>query len=466
MEKPKALVVDDELSICKGSEKILAREGYAVKYALSGREALSLLAQEPFDLLFTDLKMAEMSGMELLETLRIRYPDIVPVVITGYATVPSVVESMKLGAYDFLPKPFTPDEMAAVARKAWEKRQLILEARAAAEGERLSEFAGLIGKAPKMQEVYRLIQKVAPTPTTVLIIGESGTGKELVARAVHALSPRQEKPLVAINCAAIPDTLLAAELFGQEKGAFTGAVSEKKGRFELADGGTLFFDEIGEMKRTTQVDLLRVLQEKAFRRLGGTKLIPVDVRLVFATHRDLEKLVAEGSFREDLYYRLYVFPIHLPPLRERKEDVPLLAYHFLHKMRERSGKKVSEISEGVLRLLGEYHWPGNVRQLENVIEQSVISCEGDILEPRHLPPAVTKREFPGGIPIPRTNREFVALKRTIREKAVADLEKEFVLEALERNSWNVTRAALDVGMQRPNFQALMRKHEIRSDKKD
>ena len=191
----------------------------------------------------------------------------------------------------------------------------------------------------------------------------------------------------------------------------------------------------------------------------------MDVRLVFATHRDLEKLVAEGSFREDLYYRLYVFPIHLPPLRERKEDVPLLAYHFLNKMMERSGKKVSEISEGVLRLLGDYHWPGNVRQLENVIEQSVISCEGNVIEPRHLPPAVTKREFPSDIPIPRTNREFVALKRTIREKAVADLEKEFVLEALERNSWNVTRAALDVGMQRPNFQALMRKHEIRSDKK-
>lgn len=466
MDKPRALVVDDELSICKAAEKILSREGYGAKYALSGREALSILAQEPFDILFTDLKMAEMSGMELLETLRIRYPDIVPVVITGYATVPSVVESMKLGAYDFLPKPFTPDEMAAVARKAWEKRKLILEARAASEGEKLSEYAGLIGQAPKMQEVYRLIRKVAPTLSTVLIIGESGTGKELVARAIHQMSPRKDGPLIAINCAAIPETLLPAELFGQEKGAFTGAVAEKKGRFEMADQGTLFFDEIGEMKPATQVDLLRVLQEKAFRRLGGTKLIPVDVRLVFATHRDLEKLVAEGAFREDLFYRLYVFPIHLPPLRERKEDIPLLAYHFLKKAGERSGKKVSEISEGALGLLSEYHWPGNVRQLENAVEQAVISCDGDSIEPRHLPPGVTKGEFATDIPIPRTNKEFVALKKQVREKAVTNLEKEFLLEALERNSWNITRAALDVGMQRPNFQALMRKHNIRADKKD
>jgi len=463
MNKPKALVVDDELSICKAAEKILTREGYETRYALSGREALSLLAQEPFDLLFTDLKMAEMSGMELLETLTIRYPDIVPVVITGYPTIPSVVETMKLGAYDFLPKPFTPDELAAVARKAWDKRKLILEAKSGSEGR--TEFCGLIGKSPKMQEVYRLIEKVAPTPSTVLIIGESGTGKELVARAIHELSPRKDKPFVAMNCAAIPESLLPAELFGQEKGAFTGAVAEKKGRFELADGGTLLFDEIGEMKLSTQVDLLRVIQEKAFRRVGGTKLIAVDVRLLAASNRDLEKIVAEGTFREDLFYRLYVFPIIIPPLRERKEDIPLLAYHFLHKLGERSGKKITEISEGALRLLGEYHWPGNVRQLENALEQAVISCEGEVLEPRHLPSTVTRKELPSDVLLPRTNREFLALKKQIREKAVAELEKDFVLEALERNSWNVTRAAQDVGIQRPNFQALMRKYQIRSDKK-
>jgi DNA-binding NtrC family response regulator len=459
---PRTLVVDDELSICKACDKILTREGHRVKTALSGAEALSALAQEPFDLLFTDLKMVEMGGMELLEAIRTQHPDIVPVVITGYSTIASVVETMKLGAFDYLPKPFTPDELAAVAKKAWEKRQSILESRAAVEGTAPGTFAGIVGKSPKMQEIFGMIRKVAPTSSTVLIVGETGTGKELVARAVHAGSQRGHKRFAAVDCGSLSINLIESELFGHVRGAFTGAVGAKQGIFEAADGGTVFLDEICNVDLEVQGKLLRFIQEREFHPVGGTEPRRVDVRLIFATNRDLEEMVSEGTFREDLYYRLDVYPIHLPPLRERKEDIPLLALYLLGKVRERSDKAVTAISEGVLKLFEQYEWPGNVRQLESAIERAVISCDGEVIEPRHLPKSITKGAFPESFPIPATNAEFLALKKRLREQAVKDLEREFIAEALEKNNWNVSKAAQAVGIQRPNFQALMRKHGIRS----
>jgi len=460
---PRVLVVDDEPSICRSCEKILVREGYEVKTVLSGAEALGLLGREDFDLVFTDLKMAEMGGMELLEALRSRYPDVVPVVITGFATIASVVETMKVGAFDYLPKPFTPDEMAAVARKAWDRRQLLLRSHGAppAPSDDPSMFAGIVGSSPKMQEVYRNLRKVASTSSTVLIIGETGTGKELVARAIHNLSPRKHERFFAVDCGALTVTLLESELFGHVKGSFTGATSDKRGIFEVANRGTVFLDEICNVDVEVQAKLLRFIQEREFLPVGATQARHVDVRLVFATNRDLEKMVREGTFREDLYYRLYVFPIQLPPLRERRDDIPLLACHLLAKSRERCAKHVARFSEDALKLLGQYDWPGNVRQLEAFVERAVIACDADVIEPRHLPRTLARQALPADLQIPATNKEFLALKKRLREQAVTDLEREFVLEALQRNGWNVTRAAAEVGIQRPNFQMMMRKHGIR-----
>jgi len=460
--KPRVLVADDELSVCKACEKILSRQGCEVKTVLSGREALASLEREPFDLVFTDLKMAEIGGMELLQALQTRFPDIVPVVITGYSTVASVVETMKLGAFDYLPKPFTPDEMLAVFAKAWEKRQRILESRAAAAGEPVETFAGIVGGGEKMQQVYSLIRKVAPTSSTILVIGESGTGKELVARAIHSLSPRKDRRFFAVDCGALSVNLLESELFGHVRGAFTGAVTAKRGIFEAADLGTVFLDEICNVDLEIQGKLLRFIQERDFLPVGGTEHKHVDVRLIFATNRDLSQMVTEGSFREDLYYRLHVFPVYLPPLRERTEDIPLLARYLLHRVSSRCGKNVTNLLDETLHLLESFQWPGNVRQLESAIEWAVISCEGDTLEPRHLPEYVLPRSQVADVPVPRNNEEFLTLKKKIKEKAVSDLEREFVLAALQRSQWNVTRAAQDVGIARPNFQALMRKHGVRS----
>ena len=461
---PRVLVVDDEPSICRSCEKILVREGYEVTTALSGAAALDLIGRESFDLVFTDLKMAEMGGMELLEALRSRHPDVVPVVITGYATIASVVETMKVGAFDYLPKPFTPAEMAAVARKAWDRRQLLLRSHGAPPpaSDDPAMFAGIVGSSPKMQEVYRNLRKVASTSSTVLIIGETGTGKELVARAIHDLSPRKHERFFAVDCGALTVTLLESELFGHLKGSFTGATSDRRGIFEVANRGTVFLDEICNVDVEVQAKLLRFIQEREFLPVGSTAPRHVDVRLVFATNRDLEKMVREGTFREDLYYRLHVFPIQLPPLRERREDIPLLACHLLAKSRERCAKPaVARFSEDALKLLGQFDWPGNVRQLEAFVERAVIACDADVIEPRHLPRTLARQTLPADLQIPTTNRDFLTLKKRLREEAVTDLEREFVLEALQRNGWNVTRAAADVGIQRPNFQMLMRRHGIR-----
>ena len=461
--KPRVLVADDEMSICKACEKILSRRGYEVRTVLSGKQALALLEQEPFDLVVTDLKMAEMGGMELLQTLRTRFPDIVPIVITGYSTIASAVETMKLGAFDYLPKPFTPEEMLSVVAKAWEKRKLVLESRAVAAGEPVEHLANLVGRSQRMQEVYGLIRKVAPTNSTVLIVGESGTGKELVARAIHSLGSRNSQRFFAIDCGTLSVELLESELFGHVRGAFTGAVLTKKGVFEAADHGTVFLDEICNVGLEIQGKLLRFVQEREFLPVGGTESRHVDVRLIFATNRDLTKMVAEGSFREDLYYRLHVFPIALPPLRDRREDIPILVHRLLAKVRERSGRKITGVSDEALQFFEQQDWPGNVRQLEGVIESAAICCDGEIIELHHLQRTLHPRQSTiADGQVPRSNKEFLELKRRLRDQAIADLERQFVIAALQRNHWNVSHAAQDGGIARPNLQAMMRKHGIRS----
>ncbi len=421
-----------------------------------------MLQQEPFDLVFTDLKMLGMGGMELLENLQTRFPDVVCVVITGYATVASVVETMRLGAYDYLPKPFTAQEFAAAARKAWERRKQILDRKALLNGENICELLGIIGKSPAMQEISRLVQKVAATDSTVLIIGESGTGKELIARAVHQLSPRKLERFFAIDCSSVPADLLQGELFGV-KGALTGAVAEKTGIFEVADRGTVFLDEICNLDLDNQARLLRFIEEHELAEVAAQPR-KVDVRLIFATNRDLGEVVSEGSFREDLYYRLCVVPIYLPPLRDRKEDIALLAYHLLGKVQAKIGKKITTISDAALRLLQEYDWPGNIRQLENVMEWATITCDKDTIEVSHLPRDLFRQNVVRQMAVPHTNTELLAMKKKLRDQAIADLERVFVLQALERNEWNVSRAAREVGVKRQNFQAMMRKHHISSDR--
>jgi DNA-binding NtrC family response regulator len=456
------LVIDDELVICKSCEKIIQRAGYDCAYALSGRDGVRMVDEEQFDVVFIDLKMPDVGGLEVLRTIKQRHPDIVAVVITGYATISSAVETMKVGAFDYLPKPFTPQEFRSVLEKAIEKRRIRLE-NVALSGETLkvTEFEGLIGKSPAIQDVFRLIGKVAPSDSTVLIIGESGTGKELVASAIHRKSDRNRRKFVALDCGTLSPELLESELFGHVKGAFTGAVATKPGLFEVADGGTLFLDEIGNTSLGVQGKLLRVLQEQEFLPVGGVEHKRVDVRLIAATNRDLKKLAQKGEFREDLFYRLSVFPLPLPPLRNRKEDIPALAYHFLAEANRRAGSHVGSISEKALEMLMDYDWPGNVRELENVMERLVIVTEGDRIEPHHLPEGLYSEVIDIGLSVPTNSRDLKILKKELRQKAVEDLERKFVLQALRRNGWNVTRAAEDVDMQRPNFQAFMRKYNIR-----
>jgi two-component system NtrC family response regulator len=462
MPTAKILVIDDEEIVCLSCQRILTEEGYEVHPRLSGPEGLKLLAEEPFDLAIVDLKMPGMDGMEVLQSIKRDYPQIPVIMITGYATVESAVEAMKSGAFDYLPKPFTPDEVAVVVKKALETRSMMLEnIYLRGEIQAKYRFENIIGNSKKMQEIYRLIAKVAPTNSTVLISGESGTGKELIARAIHYNSTRKDRQFVPVDCAVLSENLLESELFGHIKGSFTGAIVTKPGLFEVADGGSLFLDEIGNISLAMQSKLLRVIQEREFTPVGGTKLKKVDIRLIAATNQELPEKIKEGTFREDLFYRLNIVPIQLPPLRERTEDIPFLALHFLKKYCQEMGKNPKALSPAALKLLMGYSWPGNVRELENIIERAVIMTDEEVLLPQHFPFPLRERTEGISFNLPRTSEELKDLKRHLRDKAVEEAERLFVLGALTRNDWNVSRSAKDVGMLRPNFQALMRKHNIR-----
>ncbi len=446
------LIVDDERGQREILQTILEGEGLRVTTAPGGREALKELEKSEFDLILTDLKMQGMSGMELLEKVLETDPLQCAIMMTAHGTVDSAVEAMKKGAFDYLEKPLERDNLFLTLRRAFERVNLLRENRVLQK--RIKETSGIpniIGEHPKMREVFRIVGKIAPTASTVLIYGESGTGKELVAKAIHDGSPRKEKPFFAINCAAIPENLMESELFGHEKGAFTGADSRELGIFEAANGGTVFLDEIGEMSVAMQAKLLRAIQTKEIRRVGGKVNIPVDVRIVSATNRDLEAEIKRGGFREDLYYRLNVIRITLPPLRERGSDIAALADFFVKKYGRQGGSTVRGIAKPALKLIMDYSWPGNVRQLESVIERGALMAESDLIQPEDLPAEISEGiSRAGGLPfeLPPEGIQF------------DELERNLIIKAMERAGWVIAKAAPLLGMSYKTLQYRLEKFGI------
>jgi two-component system, NtrC family, response regulator AtoC len=463
-ERKQVLIVDDEVNLRKILSAQLSRDGYDVLTAEDGERGLQLLGEHHIDLVITDLKMPKVDGMTLLKRALEEDPELPVVLITAHGTIDTAVEALKSGAFDFVTKPFDKDEVRQIVAKALKTRELRGADATPASGSRGARF-GIIGSSAGITELYAILERVADTPTTVLITGESGTGKELVARALHEHSSRKDKPFIKVNCAAIPKELIESELFGYERGAFTGAVASKPGRFELANGGTLFLDEIGEIPVEMQVKLLRALQESEFERVGGIKTIRIDVRLVAATNRDLKKLIAGGAFREDLYYRLNVVPIRLPALRERASDIPLLVEHFLGKFNERLKKHVGGTEQEALDLLSSYPWPGNIRELENVVERAVLFCDGPKLRAQDLPPEVRGALTAAQMPVTDADLEAAlasegGLKEHVKV-AMSRLERELVGRALSQTNGNVTHAARLLKISRKGLQLKMKELGLR-----
>ncbi|MGB7922069.1 MAG: sigma-54 dependent transcriptional regulator [Pyrinomonadaceae bacterium] len=453
----KFLIVDDEQGIRQLLTLVFERAGHQVRSAENGRRALELLRAEPADLIISDVKMPDIGGIELLSAARELMPDVAVVMMTAFATVETAREAFKLGADDFIQKPFDVDELKLIAAKALEKLDLVRENRAfkRAQHER-GKLGNIIGRSERMQAVYQMIETVAEVQSTVLVTGESGTGKELVARAIHDLSPRAEKPFVSINCGAFTETLLESELFGYVKGAFTGANTNRKGLFEAAHKGTIFLDEIGEMSPAMQVKLLRVLQERKVRPVGAHEETDIDTRVIAATNRDLSAMVKDSSFREDLFYRISVIPIELPPLRDRREDIQELAEHFTRKFCAQTGRSLS-LSEKALRLLEAYSWPGNVRELEHTVERAVALERTDAIQPDRLPEQITNfnpARVAAAFDLPDEGINIVA--------HLEQLEKTYVLEALQRTGGNQTRAAELLHLSVRSLRHLLDKHGIRS----
>ena len=456
------LVVDDEDIVIKSCMRILEGDDYQIDVAHDGREALRKVEENPYDVMILDIMMPNLGGLEVLRRVKEAYPDVDVIMITGLSQIDTAVQAMKLGAFDYISKPFEPDEFKLVMQRALERRRLLREnLNLKSEVSAKYRFENIIGSSPQMQAVYRLVAQCAPTNSTVLLTGESGTGKEVIARAIHYNSLRKDKPFVPVDCNSLSENLLESELFGHVKGAFTGAVTNKKGMFEVAGSGTLFLDEIGNFSMGIQGKMLRVLQEREYRAVGDTRTLTANFRLITATNKDLKAMGAAGSFRDDLFYRINIFPIHVPALRERKEDIPALAYHFLKVFNAELGKKVTDISEGAVSTLVNYGWPGNVRELENVMQRAVILTSDSIIRQAHLVNIIDASQAHAGLAVPRTGDELKRVKKAARERSVEEIEKQFVLEALKRNDWNVTKSAEETGMQRPNFQALMKKYAIR-----
>ena len=468
-DNPRILIIDDELPICQNCVKILSKIDCDVSYALNGYDALGMMEEKRFDVVVTDLKMSALGGMEVLSRVKEKYPETMVIVITGYASVSSAVEVMKLGAFDYLPKPFTPHELRATVLQALSEREVMLQNKELMQqrGALKSISHQLIGDSSKIRKVVGMVQKVAPTDSTVFIYGESGTGKELVARAIHANSKRKAEVFFAVDCGTFSGSLLESELFGHKKGAFTGAHKDKDGIFKLAHGGTIFLDEISNISLKAQGKLLRFFETREFMPLGGTSIQWVNIRLIFATNKNLEDMVAEGALREDFYYRIFVYPIMMPPLRERKTDILPIAYHFLKQFNASLNKHIVGFDDRAISRLTEYDWPGNVRQLRNAIERAVILCEADKITLKELPVLGDMGDVEQLIDhVPSTNEELKKIKKEIRQKSVEKVERNFILNALMQNEWNVTRAAKNVGLQRTNFQALMRKHNVQLPRDD
>jgi len=455
----KILVVDDEKSLREVMSIMLKRAGYEVTEASDGEQAIGQVNKEIYDLVITDLRMPKADGMDVLKAVKSSSPETVVLVVTAFGTADSAVEAMKQGAYDYLTKPFQVDEVQLIIRNALEKRRLstenmLLKREMASQ----SSFAQIVGQSEAMQKVFDVVRKVADSKSNVLICGESGTGKELVARAIHYNSARSPMPFVAVNCSAVPETLLESELFGHMKGSFTGAVANKAGLFEIANGGTIFLDEIGDTTPAIQVKLLRVIQEREFRRVGGTQDMKVDVRVIAATNRDLEKAVADGSFREDLYYRLDVIPIRLPPLRLRAGDIPLLVAHFLEKFAHESGRAAPTLTGEAMHVLLGHEWRGNVRELENLIERVVAFSTGTTVTDTDirgwLHHAVTPQQSQG-IPtdLPEDGLDLEGL--------INGIEKDLLMRALERSKWVKKKAARLLKLNTRSFRYRLEKYAIK-----
>ncbi len=462
MTNEKILVVDDEQSMRELLTIMLKREGYLVASASNGEEAIKALNKEIFDLVITDMKMPKVSGLELLRAIKEIAPQTIVLMITAFASTETAVEAMKEGAYDYLTKPFKIDEARLIINNALEKKRLKEEnVLLKKELSILGGIENIIGKSNVMKKVFEIVRKIADTNCNVLISGESGTGKELIARAIHFNSTRRDNPFVTINCAALPETLLESELFGHMKGSFTGAIANKEGLFEMADGGTILLDEIGETPASIQVKLLRVIQEREFRRIGGLKDIKVDVRIIAATNMDLDQAVKDGRFREDLFFRLDVIRIYVPPLRERTEDIPLLAGYFLDKFKRDLGRDIKGFAPEAINLLMSSEWRGNVRELENVIERAAAMAAGDTIRSEDLreyiqKPVISRDAFPSTIPDEGIDLEGI----------MAGMERDMLIKALERANWIKTKAAKLLHLDFRSFRYRLEKYDIKDRKGD
>jgi len=461
VEPIRILVIDDEPVICNGCQQSLADRGHSVDARMTGREGLDAILQGNYEVILLDMKLPDLDGMEILRTLKKEKPGESIIVMTGYSTVKNAVDAMQLGAFDYLAKPFSDDELVLSVERAADKRRLILE-NLALRKELLDRFSfsNIVGEDPKILQIFEAIKKVGPTDSTVLLTGESGTGKELFARAIHSHSSRSTKQFIPVDCSTLSPGLLESELFGHVRGAFTGAIKDKTGIFEVANEGTLFLDDVANLTLEMQAKLLRVLETREYKPVGSNQFKKTNVRIIAATNKSLRGMVAEGSFREDLFYRLNVFPVNLPPLRERKDDIPRLAYHFLRVFCRKTGKRINGFTADALEELVKHDWPGNVRQLKNVVERLVIMADQGVVNVLDMMDHMQSRRPLTAEGVPTTLDELKKVKRHLLKGTFEGIEKAFLARALRESGGNITLAASKVGMQRSNFSALMKKHHI------
>ena len=444
--KVNILIVDDEEIVRESLASWLGEDGYEVAAAENGPRALERLPEKDWNLAMVDLKMPGMDGIQLMDEIRKIKPETIVIIMTAYATVDSAVQAMKKGAYDYIVKPFNPEDLSLTIRKIIEHQKLVKEnLYLRKELKKQYRLHDMVSKNHKMIEIFELVKTVAKSNSIVLLQGESGTGKELLSRAIHMESPRRDEPFVSVSCASLTESLLESELFGYEKGAFTGADQARGGKIELAKDGTLFLDEIGDISLKLQMDLLRVIEQREFRRVGGTQLIPITSRIIAATNRDLTKAIQEGKFREDLYYRLNVISVYIPPLRERKEDIPLLVEHFIERFNIEMGKNVDGLAETAMRTLMDYHWPGNARELRNVIERSMVVTKGRMI----LDTDLSLPRAPG--------------VQNSRGRSLSEMEKEHIRQVLHDNKWNIIRSAQVLGIDRVTLYNKIRKYELKKE---
>ena len=452
----KILVIDDEKSITDLLSVVLTKEGYSVSTSLSSTKALDMIDKEEYDLILSDIRLPQMSGMKVLKYVKEKRPDIPMIMITAYGTINQAVEAFKEGAIDYIVKPFDVDELKFVVAQGLEKRRLRAEnIQLKRELKEKYSFENMIGKSKQMREIYSLIEKISGSDSTVLVSGESGTGKEIAARAIHFHSLRKDKPFVSLNCGALPENLLESELFGHAKGSFTGAISNKKGMFEVAEKGTIFLDEVGEMSPATQVKLLRTLQDRRIRKVGGTEEITVDVRIIGATNQDLKKMIREGTFREDLYYRLNVISFEMPPLRKRRDDIPLLVSHFLQKYCQKMGRRVKRLAPEVISVFEAYPWPGNVRELENVIERIVAIEERETITRKSLPVELLN-------PQKKSEEDFFIEPGFNLNQTLDEIAKKYVQQALTTSVGRLKEAAAMLGINYRSLRYLIDKFDLKS----